>query len=185
MCATMAAMKLAFAADHAGVELKNALLDDARAAGHEVVDLGGHDPAAPDDYPDFAALVAGAVGGGAAERGVLVCGSGVGAAVAANKHRGIRAGLCHDGQVHAPGDAYAQARRCFSIVEKALRELDAELRHVVRTRMFVTDISRWKDFGRAHGEVFAKHPPTTSMIEIKGLIAPGYLIEVEADAYVY
>ena len=89
-----------------------------------------------------------------------------------------------DGKPHAPGDGYAQARRCFAIIEKALRELDAGLRHVVRTRMFVTDISRWKDYGRAHGEVFAKHPPTTSMIEIKGLIAPEYLIEVEADAYV-
>ena len=90
-----------------------------------------------------------------------------------------------DGKPYAPGDGYAQARRCFAIIEKALRELDADLRHVVRTRMFVTDISRWKDYGRAHGEVFAKHPPTTSMIEIKGLIAPEYLIEVEADAYVF
>jgi isochorismate pyruvate lyase len=89
-----------------------------------------------------------------------------------------------DGKPYAPGDGYAQARRCFAIIEKALGELDAGLHHVVRTRMFVTDISRWKDYGRAHGEVFAKHPPTTSMIEIKGLIAPEYLIEVEADAYV-
>jgi ribose 5-phosphate isomerase B len=89
-------MTLAFAADHAGVDLKNVLAADARAMGHDVVDLGGQDPGAADDYPDFAALIARAVADGKAERGVLVCGSGVGASVAANKHRGIRAGLCHD-----------------------------------------------------------------------------------------
>ena len=89
-------MRIAFAADHAGVVLKNALAADARAAGHEVVDLGGHDPAAADDYPDLAARLALVLQQGTAERGVLVCGSGVGASIAANKHRGIRAGLCHD-----------------------------------------------------------------------------------------
>ena len=89
-------MRIAFAADHAGVVLKNALAADARAAGHEVVDLGGHDPAAADDYPDLAARLALVLQQGTVERGVLVCGSGVGASIAANKHRGIRAGLCHD-----------------------------------------------------------------------------------------
>jgi isochorismate pyruvate lyase len=86
------------------------------------------------------------------------------------------------GGVFAPGDAYAQAKRCFEIVERALHDLDADLSHVVRTRMFVTDISRWEEFGRAHSEVFADHRPATTMVEVKGLVDPEMLIEVEADA---
>ena len=66
-----------------------------------------------------------------------------------------------DGAVYAPGGAYAQTKRCLEIIEEALAELGAGLSNVVRTRMFVTDISRWEDFGRAHGEAFADHPPTT------------------------
>jgi enamine deaminase RidA (YjgF/YER057c/UK114 family) len=88
------------------------------------------------------------------------------------------------GGVHAPGDAYAQARRCWEIVEKALGELGASLADVVRTRMFVTDISRWQEFGRAHHDVFSAHPPATTMVEVKALIDPAILIEVEADAVV-
>jgi RpiB/LacA/LacB family sugar-phosphate isomerase len=88
-------MRFAVAADHAGVALKDAVRDHLRSLGHEVEDLGTH-TTDPVDYPDYAVLVARAVVGGAVERGVLVCGSGVGAAVAANKVRGIRAGLCHD-----------------------------------------------------------------------------------------
>lgn len=87
-----------------------------------------------------------------------------------------------EGGVHAPGDAYAQARRCFEIMEDALRALGAEMRHVTRTRMFVTDISRWEAFGRAHAEAFAAHPPTTTMVEVSRLIDPEMLIEIEADA---
>ncbi len=88
------------------------------------------------------------------------------------------------GGTHAPGDAYAQARRCLDIVVQALAELGAAPRHVVRTRMFVTDIARWAEYGRAHREVFGEHPPATSMIEVKALIAPDMLIEIEADAVV-
>jgi isochorismate pyruvate lyase len=88
------------------------------------------------------------------------------------------------GGVHAPGDAYAQARRCIEIATKALAELGASLGDVVRTRMFVTDISRWPDFGRAHGEAFAPNPPATTMVEVKALIDPAMLIEVEVDAVV-
>lgn len=87
-----------------------------------------------------------------------------------------------DGGVHAPGDAYAQARRCFEIIQGALQELGSDLSRVVRTRMFVTDISRWAEFGRAHQEFFGDHPPATAMIEVKNLIDPAMLIEVEADA---
>lgn len=89
-----------------------------------------------------------------------------------------------EGGVHAPADGYAQARRCLEIIEKALLDLGATLADVVRTRMFVTDIGRWAEFGRAHRELFADHPPATSMVEVKSLIDPAMLIEIEADAVV-
>ena len=89
-------MKIAVAADHAGSLLLNPVLAELKRLGHEALDLGTHDAASADDYPDRAADVAAAVKDGRAERGVLVCGSGVGASVAANKVRGIRAALCHD-----------------------------------------------------------------------------------------
>jgi len=89
-------MKIAIAADHAGTLLFTPVMDEVRRLGHEVLDLGTHDAVAPDDYPDRAADIAAALTEGRAERGVLICGSGVGASVAANKVRGIRAALCHD-----------------------------------------------------------------------------------------
>jgi ribose 5-phosphate isomerase B len=88
-------MKIAIAGDHAGFGLKQVVAADLRADGHEVEDYGACDTT-PSDYPDFAVLVCEAVRAGKAERGVLVCGSGVGVSVAANKFPGIRAGLCHD-----------------------------------------------------------------------------------------
>jgi ribose 5-phosphate isomerase B len=88
-------MIVAVACDHAGFPLKAAVLEAVRSAGHVPLDLGT-DSEAPVDYPDSAVDVASAIRGGKAERGVLLCGSGVGAAVAANKMRGIRAGVCHD-----------------------------------------------------------------------------------------
>lgn len=90
--------------------------------------------------------------------------------------------VTEQGAVFAPGDAYAQARRCLEIIRAALADLDADLSHVVRTRMFVTDISRWADYGRAHREVFARHPPATTMVEVNALIDPAMLIEIEAEA---
>ncbi|MEZ4414249.1 MAG: RidA family protein [Gemmatimonadota bacterium] len=89
-----------------------------------------------------------------------------------------------DGTVHAPGDPEAQARRCLDIIEEALAAVGASLSDVVRTRMFVTDISRWEDYGRAHGDRFREHPPCTTMVEVKGLIEPEMMIEIEADAVV-
>ncbi|PSH04985.1 MAG: ribose-5-phosphate isomerase [Acidobacteria bacterium] len=89
-------MKVAVAADHAGSLLLDPVLNEVRRLGHEALDLGTHDPAKPDDYPDRAADIAAALTERRAERGVLICGSGVGASVAANKVRGIRAALCHD-----------------------------------------------------------------------------------------
>lgn len=89
-------MRVAIGADHGGFELKKSLVGFVREAGHEVLDLGAdrYDPL--DDYPDRAAPVARSVANGETERGVVVCGSGVGAAVAANKVRGARASVCHD-----------------------------------------------------------------------------------------
>lgn len=88
-------MRVAAGADHAGFELKALIIDHLTKAGHEVVDVGTHS-LEPVDYPDYARAVAEAVLSGRAERGLLICGSGVGACVAANKLAGIRAGLCHD-----------------------------------------------------------------------------------------
>jgi ribose 5-phosphate isomerase B len=89
-------MQIVVAADHAGYPLKQVIVSDLRAAGHDITDLGTHDPNQPDDYPDFARLACEAIRHGNAERAVVVCGSGVGVTVAANKFPGIRAGLCHD-----------------------------------------------------------------------------------------
>ncbi len=89
-------MKIAIGGDHAGLTLKSQLADMLRDEGHTVLDVGATKLDPGDDYPDFAAAVGRAVAEGRAERGVLVCGSGVGASVAANKIRGVRAGLCHD-----------------------------------------------------------------------------------------
>ncbi len=88
-------MKIAIGSDHAGLELKNTVAKDLQRVGHEVIDLGTYTSEAV-DYPDYAAKVGRAVVDGSAERGIIVCGSGVGASVAANKLHGIRAGLCHD-----------------------------------------------------------------------------------------
>lgn len=88
-------MKVAVATDHGGLPLREAVLEAVRTAGHEALDLGTHG-ADPVDYPDYAAAAARAVLRGDAARAIVLCGSGVGAAVAANKLRGIRAGVCHD-----------------------------------------------------------------------------------------
>jgi ribose 5-phosphate isomerase B len=88
-------MRLAVGGDHAGFPLKGAVIDFLRAAGHDVEDFGTHSPD-PVDFPDIARLVCGAVKQGQADRGILVCGTGVGACIAANKIPGIRAALCHD-----------------------------------------------------------------------------------------
>lgn len=90
--------------------------------------------------------------------------------------------MADDGSVFAPGDAYAQARRCFEIITRALSELGASVRDVVRTRLLVTDISRWEEFGRAHREWVGEHRPCTTMVEVKSLIDPRMLIEIEVDA---
>ena len=87
-----------------------------------------------------------------------------------------------DGSVVGGGDGYAQARRCFEIIAQSLQKLGASMNDVVRTRMFVTDISLWEDYGRAHQEFLGATPPATTMVEVKSLIDPAMLIEIEVDA---
>lgn len=88
-------MKIAIAGDHAGFSMKQLLAAELARDGHQILDLGAHDES-PSDYPDFARAIGKALNAGEAERGILVCGSGVGASIAANKIKGIRAGLTHD-----------------------------------------------------------------------------------------
>ena len=89
-------MRIALAGDHAGFDLKNELGGFLRKNGHEVTDLGAHTYDAEDDYPDFAARVARAVSEGTVERGILICGTGIGMSIVANKFEGVRAALCHN-----------------------------------------------------------------------------------------
>ncbi len=89
-------MQVAVGGDHAGLEMKNLVVEHVKSLGHMVIDAGAYEYDALDDFPDFSEAVAVRVADGTAERGLVVCGSGVGASVAANKVKGIRAGLCHD-----------------------------------------------------------------------------------------
>jgi len=90
--------------------------------------------------------------------------------------------LGDDGEIVGIDDAYAQAVQCLKNIESALQRLDAGLEHIVRTRMFVTDISRWEEYGRAHGEFLRDVMPATTMVEVSALIDRRMLIEIEADA---
>lgn len=92
--------------------------------------------------------------------------------------------IAEGGGVVAPGDAYAQAPRCLEIIERALKNLGGERAAIVRTRMFVTDISRWAEFGRAHREFFGRGVPAATMVEVRRLVDPDMLIEIEADAVI-
>lgn len=87
-------------------------------------------------------------------------------------------------KVVAEGDAYEQTKFALAKIESALINAGATLHDVVRTRMFVTDISRWEEYGRAHGEFFKSIKPATSMVEVSKLIDPRYLVEIEATAII-
>ena len=89
-----------------------------------------------------------------------------------------------DGSVVGKGDAYAQTVQTLNNIAWALNEAGAALTDVVRTRIYVTDITRWKEIGRAHGEIFSAIRPATAMVQVERLIDPDMLVEIEADAYV-
>ena len=138
-------MRVAIAADHAGFELKTELAGLLRESGQEVVDLGASSYNADDDYPDFAEAAAVAVANGDVQRSVLICGSGVGASIAANKVKGARAALCHDsysahqGVEHDDMNVLVLGSRVIGsalareLVETFLRaEFSGEARHVRR-----------------------------------------------------
>ena len=88
-----------------------------------------------------------------------------------------------DGRLVGAGQMYVQARQALENIATALGRTGLSTRDVVRTRMFVTDISRWQDVARAHREFFADNPPAATMVEVRRLISPDLLIEIEADAY--
>ena len=87
-----------------------------------------------------------------------------------------------DGKLVGEGDAYVQACRCIEVIQEALEAAGARLQDVVRTRMYVTDIERWAEVGRAHQEAFGDVMPATTMVEVSRLIDPAMLVEIEADA---
>jgi enamine deaminase RidA (YjgF/YER057c/UK114 family) len=89
-----------------------------------------------------------------------------------------------EGGVVGPGDAYAQTVHILRTIERALQEVGASLQDVVRTRMFVTDISRWPEIGRAHGEFFRNIQPAATMVQVAALIDPALLVEIEVDAVI-
>jgi isochorismate pyruvate lyase len=90
--------------------------------------------------------------------------------------------IADDGSTFAPGDAYAQTKRCFEIIEAALNDLGAGLSDVVRTRMFITDFGAFDRIADAHREIFAEHPPGATMVEVAALVHDDMIIEIEVEA---
>ena len=89
--------------------------------------------------------------------------------------------IAPDGGVAAPGDMYGQAKRCLEIIAKAIGDAGLTPKSVVRTRVMLTDMSRWEEAARAHGEFFGEVRPASTFVEVKGLVHPDWLVEIEAD----
>jgi len=94
------------------------------------------------------------------------------------------ASVSKDGKIFAVGKPYEQAKKCLEIIDNVIAPLGASRKDIIRTRIFVTDISKWQEFGRAHGEFFADFPAATTMVQVQALIDPDMLVEIEADAIV-
>jgi enamine deaminase RidA (YjgF/YER057c/UK114 family) len=92
--------------------------------------------------------------------------------------------IADDGSTACPGDLYGQTRRCLEIILKAVREAGGSKKDVVRTRVMLTDVSRWEEAARAHGEFFADVRPASTFVEVSRLIDPDWLVEIEADCFV-
>lgn len=89
--------------------------------------------------------------------------------------------IAADGSVAARGDVYGQTKRCLEVISKAVSDAGLTMNDVIRTRVMLTDISRWEEAARAHGEVFSKIAPACTFVEVKGFINPEWLVEIEAD----
>jgi enamine deaminase RidA (YjgF/YER057c/UK114 family) len=92
--------------------------------------------------------------------------------------------IAADGSVAAPGDLYGQTKRCLEIIKTAVESAGGRLEHVIRTRIFLTDMARWKEAAQAHGEYFTEIRPASAFIGCSALINPEWLVEIEADCYV-
>lgn len=92
--------------------------------------------------------------------------------------------IAGDGSTAAPGDVYGQTRRCLEIIDNAIRQAGAELTDVIRTRVMLTDISRWEEAGRAHGDFFGTIRPACTFVEVPAFIKKDWLVEIEADCVV-
>ena len=90
--------------------------------------------------------------------------------------------IAKDGSVHTPGDMYGQTKRCLEIIKDVIEQAGGTLQDVIRTRLFLIDIKKWKEAAKAHGEFFSEIQPACGFIEVSGFIHPEWLIEIEADA---